>query len=62
MVNGEVVSRRWIHQYSDFDTFRIFGFLDAFNLECGLPKDTTRARGILLDLQQAVYSGYQKMD
>ena len=60
VVNGQVVSQRWIHQHFHFESFCIFGFVDAFNMECVRPKDVTRSRGILLDLQRAMYSGYQK--
>ena len=29
-------------------------------MECGRPKNVRRSRDILLDLQQAIYSGYNK--
>ena len=59
-VNGRVVNQEWITQNFDFDTFRIFGFVDCFEMECGRSKDVRRSRGVLLDLQQAFYSGYKK--
>jgi hypothetical protein len=59
-VNGRVVNQEWIHQHFDYDSFRIFGFVDCFEMECGRPKDIKRSNGSLLDLQQALYSGYKK--
>jgi len=50
-VNGRVVNQEWIHQHFDYDSFRIFGFVDCFEMECGRPKDIRRSNGILLDLQ-----------
>ena len=60
LVNGRAVNTQWIHQNFDFDTFRIFGFVDGYEMECGRPADVKRSRGILLDLQKAMYSGYKK--
>ena len=59
-VNGRIVNQEWICQKIDFDTFCVFGFVDYFEMECGCSKDVRRSRGILLDLQQAFFSGYKK--
>ena len=43
-VNGRIVNQEWIYQNFHFDTFRIFGFVDCFEMECGCPKDMRRSR------------------
>jgi hypothetical protein len=43
----------------DFDSFRIFGFLDDFGMPTARPGDTARRRwGFIDDIQRAFYSGY----
>jgi hypothetical protein len=59
-VNGELVNERWISLNYDFDTFRPFGFIDDYALPTAKPSNVRRTRGIMLDLQRSVYSGYQR--
>ena len=55
--NGELVDETYIEHHFDFDTFRIFGFLDDVALPTARPssaRDTESAH----DVQRAFYSGY----
>lgn len=57
--NGVAVDRTWIMHNFDFDSFRIFGFLDDFGMPTARPGDTARRRwGFIDDIQRAFYSGY----
>ena len=58
-VNGQVVNATWIRHHFDFNTFRIFGFLDDFALPTSRPGTEARRRYRLSDdIQRAYYSGY----
>ena len=58
-VDGEVVDETLIQHYFDFDTFRIFGFLDDFAQPTARPGITpTRLHDYAHDIQRAFYSGY----
>ena len=59
-VNGEVVDRRWIHHHFDFDSFRVFGFLDDYAMPTSRPQNILRTLGVNLDIQRSIYSGYQR--
>ena len=57
--DGEVVEESWILHHFDFNTFRIFGFLDDFALRTGRPAgEYSRLRAAIPDIQRAFYSGY----
>ena len=62
-VDGEIVNEAWILHHFDFETFRIFGFLDDFAIPTARPRGArTRFRPILLhDIQRAFYSGYFRL-
>ena len=58
-VNGEIVDSRWILHHFEFDSFRIFGFLDDFAIQTARVGDTgQRVDGLSHDVQRAFYSGY----
>jgi hypothetical protein len=42
--DGQEVNREWILHRFDFETFRIFGFLDDFGMPTARPGDTARRR------------------
>ena len=49
--DGQEVDREWILHRFDFETFRIFGFLDDFGMPTARPGDTARrTAGIFLGL------------
>jgi len=57
--NGDVVEREIIRLNFDFNTFRLFGFLDDTAIPTSRPGDTARRRGDFdLDVQRSFYSGY----
>jgi hypothetical protein len=57
--NGELVDRRWILHHFQFDSFRIFGFLDDFAIPTSHPGNSASRRNDLeSDVQRAFYSGY----
>lgn len=51
--DGEVVDRELIRHHFEFDSFRLFGFLDDFAIPTARPSQHGR-----LDTQRAFYSGY----
>ena len=62
-VDGEVVNQQWIMHHFDFETFRIFGFLDDFGMPTARPSSRpSRFANALIefahDIQRAFYSGY----
>jgi hypothetical protein len=59
-LNGEIVGQAWVHQHFDYETFRVFGFIDDFAMKTARPADVNATLGIILDLQRSVYSGYQR--
>ena len=59
-VDGELVNEQWITLNYDFETFRPFGFIDDYAMPAAKPANVRRTRGIMLDLQRSVYSGYQR--
>jgi len=57
--NGEVVDRSWILHHFEFESFRIFGFLDDFAIQTARPgNSSSRGQQIVPDIQRAFYSGY----
>jgi hypothetical protein len=57
--NGQVVNSQWIQHTFDFDSFRIFGFLDDFAMPAARPGGlATRLYGFMVDIQRSFYSGY----
>jgi hypothetical protein len=57
-VNGEIVGQAWVHQHFDYATFQ--GFINDFASKAVRPTDVNATLCIFLNLQQAVYSGYQR--
>lgn len=58
-INGEVVNEAWILHHFEFQTFRIFGFLDDFALPTARPgNEARRLYRFAHDIQRAFYSGY----
>ena len=59
VVNGQVVDEAWIVHHFDYNTFRIFGFLDDMAARTARPGDSARRRlHFNHDIQRAFYSGY----
>lgn len=58
--NGErILDVRWHLHHFEFDSFRIFGFIDDFAMPTARPGNSaTRRFGFLEDIQRAFYSGY----
>jgi DDE superfamily endonuclease len=58
--NGQrIADIRWYLHHFEFDSFRIFGFLDDFAMPTARPGNSaTRRYGFLDDIQRAFYSGY----
>jgi hypothetical protein len=57
--DGQVIDRQWITHHFDFDSFRIFGFLDDFAMPTARPGGSaTRTHGFVENIQRAFYSGY----
>jgi hypothetical protein len=58
-VNGEVVNEEWIIHHFDFQTFRIFGFMDDLAMPTARPgNSSSRSHDYAQDIQRAFYSGY----
>jgi hypothetical protein len=58
-MGGKVVDRRWILHHFNFDSFRIFDFLDDFAMPTACPgSSATRVHAFESDIQRAFYSGY----
>ena len=58
-VDGEAVNEAWILHHFDFNTFRIFGFLDDLALRTARPGGEPSQRlNIVHNLQRSFYSGY----
>ena len=58
-LNGKLVDRRWILHYFQFDSFRIFGFLDDFVMPTSRPGNSaTRQHNLQSDVQRVFYLGY----
>ena len=57
-VNGEEVDHRWIRHHFDFESFRIFGFMDDYKISSARPQNVWRTLRVSLDLQRSAYSGY----
>jgi len=56
---GDIVRQDLIRFDFDFDSFRIFGFLDDTGIPTARPGDDARRRGdIEVDVQRSFYSGY----
>ena len=61
-IDGEMVNQTWILHHFDFDTFRIFGFLDDMALPSARPaSEAQRIHNFHQDIQRAFYSGYLRM-
>jgi len=59
--DGQEVDREWILHRFDFETFRIFGFLDDFGMPTARPGDMARRRrGFSDDIQRAFFSVVDK--
>jgi hypothetical protein len=57
--HGQVVDENWIIHHFEFDSFRIFGFLDDMALPTSRPGTSARKRfNFEHDLQRPFYSGY----
>jgi hypothetical protein len=57
--DGQVVDRQWILHHFEYDSFRVFGFLDNFSLPTAHPGDSaTQREGFHESTQWAFYSGY----
>jgi hypothetical protein len=58
--NGEVVNQTWIMHHFEYNTFRIFAFLDDFAIPTAHPGGGPGARlkEFSRDIQQPFYSGY----
>ena len=57
--NGVVVNTQYIRHTFDFESFRIFGFIDDFAMPTARPGGwATRVYDFLVDIQRAFYSGY----
>ena len=57
--DGQVVDQQWIQHHFEYDSFRVFGFLDDFALPTARPGNSaTRRAGFYEDIQRAFYSGY----
>jgi hypothetical protein len=57
--DGQVVDRRWILHHFQFESFRVFGFLDDFAMPTAGPGSSANRRNMYeTDVQQAFYSGY----
>ena len=58
-VNGVLVDEAFIRHHFDFDTFRIFSFLDDYAMAAARVADSVRRReDFCTDIQRAFYSGY----
>ena len=56
---GQVVDRQWILHHFEYDSFRVFGFLDDFALPTARPGNSANQReGFHENIQRAFYSGY----
>ena len=56
---GQVVDRQWILHHFEYDSFRVFGFLDDFALPTARPGNLANQReGFHENIQRAFYSGY----
>ena len=58
--DGQVIDRQWITHHFDFDSFRVFGFLDDFAMPTARPAGSaTRTHGFVENIQrrstQAIY-------
>jgi hypothetical protein len=54
-----VVDQQWILHHFEYDSFRVFGFLDDFALPTARPGNSATWReGYYEDIQRAFYSGY----
>jgi hypothetical protein len=56
---GQVVDCQWILHHFEYDSFRVFGFLDDFALPTARPGNLAHQReGFNENIQRAFYSGY----
>ena len=53
-----MVDSTWISTHFDFNSFRIYAFLDDFALRTARPSSPLRRDGIFIEAQRAFYSGY----
>ena len=59
--NGELINSRIIRHHFEFETFRIFGFIDDFAMRTARPGgNATRTHDLRQDIQRSFYSGYFK--
>jgi hypothetical protein len=57
--DGQVVDRRWILHHFQFESFRVFGFLDDFAMSTARPGSSANRRNMYeSDVQRAFYSVY----
>jgi hypothetical protein len=57
--DSQVVDRQWILHHFEYDSFRVFGFLDNFALPTAHPGNlATQREGFYENIQRAIYSGY----
>ena len=59
MENGEIINSCMIRHHFDFETFRIFGFINDFAMRTARPgASATRTHDLRQDIQQSFCSGY----
>lgn len=58
-LDGEIINEEWILHHFDYDSFRVFGFMDDMAIETARPGDSrSRDMDFVHDIQRSFYSGY----